>query len=96
MHTPSRKVEVPAGTKVWPVVGTIYRSWIGKPTVLTRSVVDTSMGLIPIPFLERYPRFASLDYRWVRFNHTVREKGKPKKAQVIGFIYPLDKGIIHD
>jgi len=96
VHTPSRKIEVSAGTKVWPVVGTIYRSWIGKPTVLTRSVVDASMGLIPIPFVERYPRFASLDYRWHRFNKTIREKGKPKKAHVLGFIYSIDKGIIHD
>ena len=93
----ARRVEVPAGTKVWPVRGTTYRSWVGKPITLNRSVTESSMGYVPIGLVLKFPRFAdTTEYRWVRFNKTIREKGKPKKSHVLGFIYPLNKAIIHD
>ena len=85
------RVTIPAGTKVYPVMSTSYRSWVGKPVILSREVRDTSYP-VPLSVVEKFPRFADLtEWHWIMFLYQRREKGKPKKAKVAGFIYPRAK-----
>jgi hypothetical protein len=84
-------ITVPTGTKVYPIMATSYRSWVAKPVVLKRGVRDTSYP-VPLDVVVKFPRFADLtEWHYIMFTYPVREKGKPKKARIVGFIYPRAK-----
>ena len=82
-------ITVPIGTKVYPVMTTAHRVWVAKPKHLTARVRIVGSGLVPIDVVEKFPKFNDVElWRWQEFGVPMREKGKPKKAKVIGFIYP--------
>ena len=82
-------ITIPIGTKVYPVMVTAHRVWVAKPKHLTAHVRIFGSGLIPIDVAEKFPKFNNMDlWKWQEFGVPMREKGKPKKAKVLGFIYP--------
>ena len=82
-------ITVPIGTKVYPVMMTVNRIWVTKPKHLTAHVRMFGSSLVPIDVVEKFPSFNDVElWRWQQFEVPMREKGKPKKAKVLGFIYP--------
>lgn len=78
---------VPKGTKVYPIMMSDYKAWVGKPKRLTADVQRTAYPLARIFYT--YSRF--IDHqKWsmIMFDNHVREKGQPKRVKVAGFIYP--------